>query len=108
MRDAIKAVNERQAAAHVARLQLAVPKGSPYRGHIASSIRVITLNDGMTKVIRIGSQAFKYAAPLEFGHRNKDGSRTPKNPFFFPVARIMKRKYRAALTRAVRKVLRGK
>lgn len=109
MREAIKAVNDRMAAQHVARLMIAVPKGSPYRGHIASSIRVITLDDGMTKIIRIGNYAaFKYAAPLEFGHRNRDGSRTPPNPFFFPVARIMRRKYRPALVRAVRRVLQGK
>lgn len=108
MREAIIAVNERMTAQHVARLIATVPKGSPYRGHIASSIRVITLNGGLTKIIRIGNQAFRYAAPLEFGHRNKDGSRTPPTPFFFPVARIMRRKYRPALQRAVRQVLRGK
>lgn len=109
MREAIIAVNERLAVEHVARLMAVVPKGSPYRGHIASSIRVITLDGGLTKIIRIGNHStYKYAAPLEFGHRNKDGSRTPPTPFFFPLARIMRRKYRAALIRAVRKVLRGK
>lgn len=108
MREAILAVNERIATAHAARLAITVPKGSPHRGHILSSIRVRTGANGFEKVISIGSEAFPYAAPLEFGHKNKDGSRTPPVKFFFPLARIMRRKYRAALIRAVRKVLRGK
>ncbi|WP_395444051.1 hypothetical protein [Caulobacter sp. UC70_42] len=108
MREAILAVNERIATQHAARLAITVPKGSPYRGHIVSSIRVKTGANGFEKVISIGSEAFPYAAPLEFGHRNKDGSRTPPTKFFFPLVRIMRRKYRAALIRAVRQVLRGK
>lgn len=108
MREEIVRVNDRIAMEHVARLMAVVPKGSPYRGHIQSSIRVLTLDGGLTKKIRIGNVGFKYAAPLEFGHRNRDGSRTPATPFFFPLARLMRRKHRPALRRIVRKVLSGK
>ncbi len=108
MREAILAVNERIAAQHAARLAITVPKGAPERGHIVSSIRVSTGKNGFQKSISIGAAGFPYAAPLEFGHRNKDGTRTRPVKFFFPLARIMRRKYRAALFRAVRKVLRGK
>lgn len=108
MREAIKAVNDRIAAEHAARLAIAVPKGAPERGHIVSSIKVTDGANEFEKRISIGSQQFPYAGPLEFGHRMKDGSRSRPVKFFFPLAKIMRRKYRAALIRAVRKVLRGK
>lgn len=108
MREAIKAVNDRIAAEHAARLAIAVPRGAPERGHIVASIKVTDGANEFEKRISIGSQASPYAGPLEFGHKNKDGTRSRPVKFFFPLAKIMRRKYRAALVRAVRKVLRGK
>jgi hypothetical protein len=102
VREAAKATNEKVAAETVARLKLTVPHGPDKRGHIVDSIRVEPGRHELEVIIKVGSEAMPYAAPLEFGHKNPDGSRTAPSKFFFPVIKIMRKRWRARLIRAIR------
>jgi len=108
MREAIRLANNRTALAHAARLRRNVPKGSPNRGHIVSSVRVRAGSNDLEVIVSVGSPEFPYAAALEFGHKNRDGSQTAAVKYYFPLVKLMRRKHRAALIRAARKVWRGK
>jgi HK97 gp10 family phage protein len=105
VRDAAKAANEKAAAETVARLKLTVPHGPDKRGHIVDSIRMEPGRHDLEVVIKVGSEAVPYAAPLEFGHKNKDGSRTRPTKFFFPTIKVMRKKWRARMQRAIRAAL---
>ena len=55
--------------------------------------------------MKVGDSGLKYAAPLEFGHGNPDGSRTPPRKFFFPNVRIINKKHGRRLRRWFRKAI---
>ena len=102
VRDAAKDAIDKTAAETVARLKLNVPHGPDERGHIVDSIRVEPGRHELEVVIKVGSEAMPYAAPLEFGHKNPDGSRTAPAKFFFPTIKVMRKKLRARTIRAIR------
>jgi hypothetical protein len=71
----------------------------PTPGRVASYRIIVGARD---------KQGRLYASYVEFGHNNKDGTRTPATPFFWPIYRA--RKHRGAMKRRIlapaRKVLR--
>lgn len=85
------------------KVKAAIPKGDPSAPHIRDSVRVEIGND-MINSISVGPS--EYAAALQFGHSNRDGTRTDPVDFFFgPMAKV-KKAHRARSRREVRKALR--
>lgn len=81
---------------------------SEHAPHIKDSIQIIEGNAEMhERQVTIGTDALKYAVPLEFGHRNRDGSHTPAEAFFVPTTKVVMKYHRAAMRRVVRKALKA-
>lgn len=88
----------------VQRVKASVPKGDPRNGHIQDSVHAYKKDD-KTYAVKIGSEAMVYAAPLEFGHGNADGSRTPPQKVFFPNVKIINKKHGRRIRRWFRKAI---
>ncbi len=106
LKNAAKDANEKSQAEAVKRLYRATPLG-PGADHIRNTIEAA---DGdaskLEKIVRIGSAALEYAIPLEFGHML--GSKLiPGTRFFRSVRRIMVKKHRARMRRAIRNALKA-
>lgn len=81
-------------------------RGDPRNGHLIESVQAYRKDD-TTWAVKVGSEALKYAALLEFGHGNPDGSRTPPRKFFFPAVKIMNKRHGRRIRRWFRKALRA-
>lgn len=79
-------------------------RGDPRNGHLIDSVVAYRVDD-TTWGVKVGSEALKYAAPLEFGHGNADGSRTPPRKFFFPAVKIINKKHGRRIRRWFRKAI---
>lgn len=106
LRDSIREANVKSAN-ETARTGKRVAPRSPDGPHIGDSIVITSGNPNlMEKVVSIDGAADDYAGPLEWGHVAADGSHVPANPWWIPLARVMNKKHRGRLQRALRKALR--
>ena len=87
-----------------ARVKASLGKGDPRNGHLIDSVTAYK-KDATTWAVKVGDSGLKYAAPLEFGHGNPDGSRTPPRKFFFPNVRIINKKHGRRIRRWFRKAI---
>lgn len=101
--DAMKAVVEKTADDTVKRLKIVAPV-HPDAPHLRDTIRKEKGKDDLTYEVKVGSSTLIYAPFVEFGHR-KHGKHVPAQPFFFPTIKIMRRRFRQRLIRAIRKAL---
>ena len=88
----------------VQRVKASIGRGDPRNGHIADSVHAVKKDD-KTYAVVIGSDAMPYAAPLEFGHGNADGSRTPPQKVFFPNVKIINKRHGRRIRRWFRKAI---
>jgi HK97 gp10 family phage protein len=75
----------------------------PHPGHLRESIRKVEGRHELSVGIVADAQdknGWFYAAPVEFGHKAKDGTHVRQEPFFFPTYRRDRGKVRAKVSRA--------
>ncbi|HEY0011559.1 MAG TPA: hypothetical protein VGB79_01755 [Allosphingosinicella sp.] len=106
VREAIAKTQAKTADDFIARLRTNTPMHEK-APHLRDTIRKeVVAGQSLAVGISIGNDDLPYAAPLEFGHLTKGGKHVPAQPFFFPVVRIMNRRYRNRVRYAVKKALR--
>lgn len=107
LQDAAKQTNDKSANDMARRLKRNVPTG-PDTPHLKDTIKIV---DGdaskFEKIVSIGDSSTPYTWALEFGHNagGNGGTHVPPVKFFGPVVRIIRKKHRSAMRRAIRKAL---
>lgn len=105
VRDELAAANEKSADELVKRIKRAIPVGPPENGHLRDTVRKERGDHELSVRVVEGSEEQPHAAPLEFGHMAKDGSRVPPQPHFFTSVTVERKKHQGRATRAVNKAI---
>lgn len=93
-----------------AQMRQAVPLGADGRNELLESIRVTPGKHPLRKVIRAGGdltrrksasgREYDYARAQEFGTQD-----APAQPFFWPIYRLMKKRFKAQIARKAKKAI---
>jgi hypothetical protein len=81
-----------------------LPTGPERNGHIRDTVKAERGRTVMTIDVVMGSAEQPYPAGLEWGHM-VHGKHVPAQPVFFPAIKIVRKKHRARMRRAIKKVI---
>lgn len=117
VKEAAKAVNNDIALDFMQQVAVRVPKSGDREGDRAGEHLVGTLqktdgaggshNSGMGVTVSIGGPEAPYPMHLEGGHMTKGGKHVPAKPFWFPVLRVNRKRWKARRAAAIRKAIKA-
>ena len=104
--EALKTELVRGADEAVTRIKANLPTGPDKNGHIKDTVKASPGRTALTIDVSMGSADQPYPGALEWGHM-VHGKHVPATPVFFPAVKIAKRRTRARMKRAFKKVMKG-
>lgn len=107
-REEMRKANHKSADDFADLLGRVIVKGDPARGHLADTIRKDESGGSdIAAAVSIGDAAHPYPLHLELGHRAADGSQVAGKPAIIPARRIVAKRHKGRVSRALSKAIKS-